>query len=310
MKVIYGLGSIKYKKSAVAIGIFDGIHRGHQRLIKSMISHARKLRAKAVVVTFYPHPSHVLRPEASLPYLISIDHRLRILEELGVDVVLVIPFNRRFARIDPSCFIKEILVSQLGVKAVFVGDNFRFGKDRSGDITLFKDLSLKYGYCMRAVKTLKSQGEIISSGRLRRIIPDGKLKEAQSLLGRCVSVLGQVVHGASRGRGLGYPTANVQYQCDVLPPCGVYAVKVIWNKKVFYGMANLGLRPSFKEKNPKVLLEVHIFDFNRNLYGHQILVEFIRKVRDEISFSSKEELIAQIEKDELRIRRLSLKNQS
>ncbi|MBI3602269.1 MAG: bifunctional riboflavin kinase/FAD synthetase [Candidatus Omnitrophica bacterium] len=326
MKVIYGLGPInprqksagltplvppgrdvavvKFKKTAAAIGIFDGVHRGHQLLIKSMVARARKLKARAMVITFFPHPAHVLRPDVFLPYLMSLEHRLRLFEALGVDVVLVIRFNKRFAKIDPHYFIEKILVGQLGVKSIFVGQDFRFGKDRSGDIRLFKRLSQTLGYRMHAVKALKQGGQVISSSRLRRLIPQGKLKQAKALLGRPVSVLGRVVRGASRGKSLGYPTANVHYTCNVLPPCGVYAVRVVWKKKPFYGMANLGRRPSFKEKGAKVHLEVHIFDFNRTLYGQEILVEFLRKIRDEKSFVSKEDLIRQIQKDERIIREL------
>ncbi len=307
MKVIYGLGPINElphspslikEGVAVAIGIFDGVHRGHQLLIKSMVAQAKKLKARPMVVPFFPHPAHVLRPDVFLPYLMSLEHRLKIFDELGVEVVLIIRFNKRFAHINPRYFIEKILVGQLGVKSVFVGEDFRFGKDRSGDINLFKELSHTCGYRMHAVKALKQGSQVISSSRLRRLIPQGQLKEAKALLGRPVSVLGRVVRGASRGKSLGYPTANVHYTCDVLPPCGVYAVRVVWKEKSLYGMANLGRRPSFKEKGAKVHLEVHIFDFNRTLYGQEILVEFLHKIRDERHFTSKEALIRQIEKDE------------
>jgi riboflavin kinase/FMN adenylyltransferase len=269
-----------------------------------MVAHARTLNAKAVVITFFPHPAHVLRPDVCFPYLMSLKQRLSSLATLGVDVVIIIPFNKKFAKINPQYFIEDILVQQLGAKAIFVGENFRFGKDRSGDVDLFKALSSQYGYSMHSVKTLKQAGESISSGRLRRMIPEGKLKQAQQLLGRPVSVLGIVVKGASRGKALGYPTANIQLVCDILPPHGVYAVKVVWNKKEFYGMANLGVRPSFKEANPRTHLEVYLFDFNRNLYGQEILVEFLKKIRDEKTFPSLETLVAQIRKDELKVRRL------
>ncbi len=312
MKVIYGLGTIKFSKTVAAIGIFDGVHRGHQLLIKGMVAEAKKLKARSMVITFFPHPAHVLCPDIDLPYLISFEHRLKILEELGVDVVLVIRFNKRFAHIDPRYFIEKILVGKLGVKSVFVGEDFRFGKDRSGGVHLFKELRYTCGYRMHAVKAVKQGGVIISSSRLRRLIPQGQLKQAKALLGRPVSVLGRVVHGASRGKSLGYPTANVHYTCSVLPPCGVYAVRVVWNNdqlgipgkrgKILYGMANLGVRPSFKEGPSKVRLEVHIFDFNRTLYGQEVLVEFLHKTRNERHFTSKEALIHQIEKDERLIR--------
>ena len=306
MKVIYRLGTLRLKKTAIALGIFDGLHRGHQLLIKSMVTEARKLKAKATVITFFPHPAHVFRPGIQFPYLMSLQQRVEALKSLGVDIVIVIPFNKRFAQVSPGDFVGKILVGQLGAKSVFVGENFRFGKDRSGDVILLKELSAKYGYRMHAVKTLKQGKEPISSGRLRRIIPEGDLKQAKQLLGRPVSAWGKVVKGASRGKALGYPTANVHYEQDVLPPHGVYAVRVIWKKRSYYGMANLGIRPSFKDKeqNPKTHLEVHIFDFNHNLYGQDILVEFFKKIRDEKKFPSKELLVLQIQRDEKRVRSL------
>lgn len=303
MKVISDFGKVKFSKTAIAIGIFDGVHKGHQLLIKSMLRQARGLKAKGGIITFFPHPVHVLRPDLTLPYLISLKHRLQLFKDLGVDFVIVIPFNKKFSRIDPVYFIREILVKKLNAKSIYVGENFRFGKDRSGDIALFKKLAIEYGYRMHAVKTLKYRNEVISSGRLRRLIPEGNLKEAQAMLGRPVSVLGHVVQGSARGRLLGFPTANVEYECGNLLPLGVYAVRVALGKNKFYGMANLGLRPSFDDQNPKVHLEINIFDFRRNIYGKEILVEFLKKIRNEQKFSSKEDLIAQIKKDEKIIRR-------
>ncbi len=302
MKVIYELGTTKLSKTAIAIGVFDGVHRGHQLLIHKAVAQAKRLKVKSMVITFFPHPAHVLSGKPPLPYLMSLEHRLEIFKAEGVDFVWVVRFNKQFAQIDPRYFIKNILVKKLGVKSIFVGENFRFGKDRSGDIHLFKTLSKDFGYQIYPLKPVQYAHQIISSGRLRALIPEGKLKDAQKLLGRPVAILGQVVPGASRGKVLGYPTANVHYQCDVLPPHGVYAVRVVWNEITFYGMANLGVRPSFKEKNVKPLLEVHIFNFNKNLYGQSIRVEFLKKIRDEGSFSSKEKLIAQIQKDEKTVR--------
>jgi riboflavin kinase/FMN adenylyltransferase len=310
MKVTYGLGltsqglaSVKFQKTCVAIGIFDGVHRGHQRLITQMVAEAKKLKAKAVVITFFPHPAHVLRPDISLPYLMSVNHRLKMLEQLGVDEVLIIKFNKQFARIDPRLFIENFLVGRLAVQSVFVGQDFRFGKDRSGDIALFKELARASHYRMHAIKPVKQAGEPISSSRVRRLIPQGKLKQAQALLGRPVAILGQVIKGSSRGKKLGYPTANIKYDCDVLPPTGVYAVHVKIGSKKFSGMANLGCRPSFKGDN-RIHLEVHVFNFNRNIYGQNIVVEFIKKIRNEKKFLSKEALISQIQQDESTVRRL------
>jgi len=311
MKVISLNGSFKtyLKNTCAAIGIFDGVHRGHQYLIKKMLRAARRLKAQPIVITFYPHPAHVLKPEVNLGYLISFEERLRLLNCLGIDTCLVIRFDRSFAKIQPQKFIKDILVKQWGVRAVFVGENFRFGKDRSGDIALFMKLAKEYGYEMHAVPSLKQGREVISSTRVRQLISAGKLNEGAKLLGRPVSVGGIVIKGSERGRTLGYPTANLAYEAEILPPQGVYAVKVRLGTKLYPAIANLGTRPSFDKQISKLLLEVHILDFSKDIYGKRIEVEFIKKVRNEKKFKSPQQLIRQIQKDEIFARKLFTKGQ-
>jgi riboflavin kinase/FMN adenylyltransferase len=299
MKVISLSGSSKLhlKKTCAAIGIFDGVHRGHQYLVKQMLTTARRLKAQPIVITFFPHPAHVLRPDLKLGYLTSLQDRFRLLDELGVAVCLVVPFDRSFARIEPQKFIKDILVKKLGVKAVFVGKDFRFGKDRSGDIALFQKLSLAYGYEMHAVPALKQGQKIISSTIIRQLTAEGKLNEAARLLGRGVFVSGRVVKGSMRGRSLGFPTANIAYEADILPAQGVYVVRVLLGKKEYPAVANIGTRPSFEKQISKLHLEVHIFDFSKNIYGKHMEVRFLKKIRSEKKFSSPQELIQQIHKD-------------
>jgi len=286
------------KKTCAAIGIFDGVHRGHQYLIKKMLTTAQRLGARPVVITFFPHPAHVLRPDLKLGYLTSLDDRFRCLSDLGVAICLVVRFNRSFAKIHPEKFIKDILVKKLGVKAVFVGDDFRFGKDRSGDIALFQKLAVEYGYEMHAVSALKQGRTIISSTRIRKLVGEGKLNEAARLLGRGVSISGAVVKGSNRGKRLGFPTANIAYEVDILPPQGVYVVKVLLGKKKYLSLANIGTRPSFEKQISKLHLEVHILDFSKNIYGQRLEVEFLKKVRNEKKFSNPQELVQQIQKDE------------
>ncbi len=310
MKVISLNGSSKLhlKKTCAAIGIFDGVHRGHQYLIKQMLATARRLGARPIVITFFPHPAHVLRtpvsvryedrPKGVLGYLTSLTDRFRLLGDLGVDACLVVRFNRSFARIQPQKFIKDILVKKCGVKAVFVGDDFRFGKDRRGDIALFQRLAPQYGYEMHAVFALKQGRSIISSTRIRRLVGTGKLNEAARLLGRGVSISGAVVKGSERGKTLGYPTANIDYEADILPPKGVYVVRALLGTKSYSAIANIGTRPSFEKQISKLYLEVHILDFLKNIYGKRLEVEFLKKIRDERKFSSPQNLIQQIQKDE------------
>ncbi len=300
MKVISLNGSSKLhlKKTCAAIGIFDGVHRGHQYLIKKMLTTAQRLGARPIVITFFPHPAHVLRPDLKLGYLTSLGRRFSLLSDLGVAACLVVPFNRTFAGIQPEKFIKDILVKKLGVQAVFVGDDFRFGKDRSGDIALFQKLGPPYGYETHAVSALKQGRAVISSTRIRRLVGTGKLNEAAQLFGRSVSVSGVVVKGSKRGKSLGFPTANIAYEADILPPKGVYVVRVLLGTKSYPAIANIGTRPSFEKQISKLHLEVHVLDFSRNIYGKRLEVEFLKKIRNEKKFPSPQDLIQQIQKDE------------
>jgi len=309
MKVISLNGSSKLhlKKTCAAIGIFDGVHRGHRYLINQMLTTARRLKAQPIVITFFPHPAHVLRPDVRLGYLTSLEDRFRLFKELGVALCIVVPFNRSFASIPPRGFIEDILVKKLGVKAVFVGDDFRFGKDRGGDIALFQKLAPELGYEMHAVAALKQGRDAISSTRIRQLVGTGQLNEAARLLGRPVSTSGTVIKGAGRGKGLGFPTANIAYESDILPPQGVYVVQVLWGGQKYLGLANIGTRPSFETQVAKLHLEVFILDFSRNIYGKRLEVQFLKKIRNEKKFKSSEELVGQIRKDEARARQFKAK---
>jgi len=305
MKVISlsGTSKLHLKKTCAAIGIFDGVHRGHQYLIKQMMSTARRLKARPIVITFFPHPAHVLRPDIKLGYLTSLQDRFRLLSDQGIAACLVVPFNRSFAKIQPQKFIKDILVKKCGVKAIFVGNDFRFGKDRSGDVALCQALGPGYGYEMHAVAALKQGRDIISSTLIRRLIGEGRLKEASKLLGRAVSVSGAVVKGSARGKGLGFPTANIAYEADVLPPQGVYVVEVLLGKKRYPAIANIGTRPSFEKQISQLHLEVHILDFSKDIYGKYLEVIFLKKIRNEKKFTKLQDLVRQIQKDEVFARR-------
>lgn len=299
MKVISGIGDLKpaLHPSSVAIGVFDGVHCGHQFLIQQSIMSAKAMGGQSVVVTFYPHPVHVLRPDIAMPYLISLDHRLKRLEECGVDVCLVIEFTPEFASMDPEVFVKSVLVDGLKAKHIFVGDDFRFGKNRAGCADVFHACGLKYDFEFHPIIRVQKEGDVISSTRIRELILAGDLSDAAAILGRPVSVMGVVVHGDGRGQALGFPTINLELGNDIWPPNGVYVVEVEWQGKTLPGMANLGRRPSFKV-NDCVQLEVHLFDFKQSLYDQIVVVNFYDKIRDEQSFDSQEKLIEQIKRDE------------
>ena len=298
MKVIYGLGNIaRVKSTAIAIGIFDGVHRGHQALIQRMIKCAKAHHATATVITFFPHPVHVLRPGNKLPYLLSLSQRLALFESLGVKQTIVIDFDKPFAAISPQYFIEHYLNEKLNAKAILVGEDFRFGRNRQGDIFLFKELSAVCGYDFIALKAVTYQRSPISSTRLRGLITEGNLKLAKQLLGRPFFLAGKVIKGDARGRTLGFRTANIAYDADIVPPKGVYAVRLTVGQNTHDAVANLGVRPSFNLAHQGLHLEVHVINKQMSLYGKTVKVSFIKKIRDEKSFASIEMLKQQINRD-------------
>ena len=293
------------KKIFLAIGVFDGIHRGHQSLIKSVVTKATNKDGRSMVMTFDPHPVQVLHPEIYCPLLISLSHRLKLIDELGVDLCMIVPFTKKFSQLNPEEFIENFLIKKINPKEVFVGDDFRFGHDRSGDLKFFQEAARRYGFKVNIVSAVKDKSEAISSTRIRKLIAAGNLLEASELLGRLVSVFGPVVKGDGRGKKLGFPTANVDVSCDLLPPCGVYLVYVVIDQKRFPGLANVGVRPSFNGHTQanRIVVEAHLLGFKRNIYGQKVIVEFIRKLREEIKFSSPENLVHQINLDERKARK-------
>lgn len=293
MKTIYGLSKFrgKFKSAVVAIGVFDGLHRGHRYLLQKALSAAKRLHRPCVCVTFHPHPK-------GQPYLISLAHRLKLIEAIGIDYCLVIYFNEHFARISASDFIRDVLVARLGALFIFVGENFHFGCNAQGDAALLKQNGGQYGFKVRAVKELNIGGKKASSQRIRALIQEGNLGPAEKILGRKVSVLGSVIKGNQRGRILGYPTANINPHHEVLPKEGVYAIKAVYNKKEYNGICNIGRRPTFGSPDEAKTIEVHLFDFHKNIYGKDLEIAFIHKIREEKKFPSSASLILQIKKDE------------
>ena len=304
MKVIYGIGKVKkvFKNAVLAIGVFDGLHVGHQKLIKAAVKKAKSLGGPAIVMTFSPHPVQVLKPKDYLPFVVSLPHRLKLIEQLDVMACVVVHFTKRFSQVAAEEFVKNYLVERINPTEIFVGNDFRFGKDRRGTIEYFKEAGRKYGFKVNTVFPVKGGRSKIGSSRIRRLITDGKLYAAKHFLGRNVSIMGKVVRGDRRGKGLGFPTANIHPENSVVPPIGVYATYVVIDHKRFKGMANIGRRPSFKKKNNNINVEVHIFDFRKTLYGKEITVEFVKKIRNEKVFDLSEQLIAQLKRDEIRSR--------
>ncbi len=299
MKIYRGIDDIrrKIRNPVVVLGVFDGLHRGHQKLIKKAVARAKEIRGTPVVITFSPHPVHVLRPQAYLPLIISLPHRLKLFEDLGVKVCLVIRFTKRFASLSPEAFVRRYLAGKIAPREVIVGDDFRFGKERDGGIPLFRSLGRRNSFVVRTVSSRRCGRKEIGSTQIRRLIAKGDIRAASRLLGRPVSLMGTVARGDTRGQTLGYPTANINPPHAVILPLGVFVVRALVKGKSHLGIANVGKRPSFKRAG-KVNVEVHLFDFHKNIYGQVMTVEFLHRIREERQFWNEDALVSQIKADE------------
>jgi len=294
VKKIYNLSKIG--KLAATIGIFDGVHSGHQEILKELVSDSHRLKTKSLVITFSPHPRKILNPGSMIPFLTSLEHRFRLIENLGVDFFHVIRFTKSLSRMEPDEFVKKVLIDKFNIKMLVVGQDFLLGNKRGGDFSLLKSLSKKYNFRLFGVKPVKIKGKVISSTRIRNSIEKGDLKNASLMLGRPVSILGTVVRGKAIGRKIGFPTANINPHHEAISPSGVYAVDARMNKKIYKAVLNIGTRPTLgKDKEPTV--EIHILQFKKNIYGKDIEIIFKGKIRDEKKFPSLEKLRMQIKKD-------------
>ncbi len=297
MRLITDLSQITdpYRNSVVTLGNFDGIHLGHQELIRMIIRRSREIGGTSIVITFRPHPLKVLAPERC-PALISIyEEKIRLIEDLGIDVLVKIPFSLEFAKMTPRDFAGNVLAHLLGSREVFVGYNYRFGRGREGNIDSLRRFGAEFGFSVREVEQVSLDGEEVSSTRIRTLLSEGEVEHASRLLGRRYAITGVVIKGDGRGKTLGFPTANIAPKHQIVPADGVYAVRVLVREKTYDGIVNIGIRPTFDTGCRTI--ETHIFDFDEDVYGEEITVTFFGKIRDEMKFNSKEALIHQVGND-------------
>lgn len=293
MKIVYSFKkTVGLRNPVVALGVFDGVHAGHRRILKDAVRKARAVGGKSVVVTFYPHPH-------GEPSLYSLNHRLRLIAELGIDVCYVIKFNAAFSRISADNFLRNFLVNRLKAKFIYIGNNFKFGKFAKGDAAFLRKYSKVCGYELKVFKVIKVNGRIVSSTYIRKLITKGRLAAAERLLERPVTILGTVIKGMSIARRIGFPTANIDPHHEILPPSGVYAVRVFFENSCFRGVCNIGRKPTVLKsgKQPDKHVEVYILGFNRNIYSKDLEIQFLYRIRDEKKFSSLTALSKQIKKD-------------
>lgn len=280
---------------AIAIGNFDGVHRGHQALVAETVRQARSLGGRAVVVTFDPHPTQILRPEAFQPLLTTTTYRAELLHGYGADQVIVLQTTPELLQLTAGDFFERVIHDGLKAKAIIEGFNFGFGRNREGTLDLLQMLGQQAGIAVKLLPAVEVDGQPVSTSRVRREVLAGACDDVQQLLGRPYRLLGTVGVGQRRGNTLGFPTANLNEVDNLVPGNGVYAVRVHWKNESWPGAANVGPNPTFVENARKV--EVHLIGFKGDLYGQALAVDFVAKIRDTRPFGSAAELVRQIEDD-------------
>lgn len=294
------------RKVCLAIGFFDGVHLGHQQIIRQAIADARQHDAVALVLTFDRHPNTVVAPTRVPPLIYSLPQKLRALEALGAEKVLLVHFDENFSHQTGEEFIRNLARDLGKIHSVCVGANFVFGHKRSGNVALLKRLGAELNFQVHGLAAVSLDGKVVSSTRIREAIRAGRLDAASQMLGRPYAMCGRVVEGEQLGRQLGFPTANLEVAGLVLPPNGVYAGCVKWEGWFFRAALNIGFRPTVASGPPRLCVEAHLLDFSGNLYGAELEVEIIEKLREERQFVSLAELRAQIAKDISKVQKMCL----
>ncbi|MCA1633061.1 MAG: bifunctional riboflavin kinase/FAD synthetase [Acidobacteria bacterium] len=302
MRLFHGYENAEIARPTVlTLGVFDGLHLGHQLVMRTVVERARTVGAVPTVITFDPHPRAVLHPESAPPHLQTLDQKIESFNVMGVEQSIVINFTRDFARVSAAEFLRDVVHERLQAREVYLGRGFAFGRSREGDIHLLREVSHRLGFLADEVPEVRLRGQRISSSRIRELLVEGRVNLARRMLGRPYGVEGRVVRGAERGRTIGFPTANLHPQNRVIPRRGVYVTATLiegaWRRSV----TNIGVRPTFEnEADPSV--ETYVMDWGGDLYGDVVRVRFLHRLRDERRFASVDELKRQINADVERAR--------
>jgi riboflavin kinase/FMN adenylyltransferase len=290
------------RKICVAIGVFDGVHLGHQQVIRQTISDAQQHEGLSVALTFDRHPNAVVAPERTPPLIYPLEKKLRVIESMDVNTSLLIHFDDAFSRIRAEDFIRTLAQDFRNISSLCVGSNFTFGFKREGNVDLLRKLGAELRFTVHGLAAVSLDGERVSSTRIRETIRKGALDAADQMLGRAYSLVGKVVEGDKIGRTLGFPTANLDVTGLTLPPSGVYAVHAQVGKTVYRAVMNIGRRPTLRSATPELRVEAHLLDFSGDLYGAEMEITFVEKLREEQRFPSAEALRQQIQQDIARAR--------
>ncbi len=305
MKVIVDPDEPIETRTSTTIGNFDGVHIGHKRIIKAVKEKARQGELTPCIISFHPHPQKVLR-NIDVPLLAPMIERLKLLEREGVDLVVCYTFTKEIAKISAEDFVSDVLVGKLNVRHLVVGQDFSFGSKRQGNINLLKIMGEQHDFDTMVIDPARIDDEVVSSTAIRNLIREGNVKKAERFLGYNFSIDGRVKIGERRGRRIGFPTANLDTDWDVLPKVGVYATLAHVDGAVLNSITNVGYRPTFG--NNELLIEIHVLDFNKDIYDKRIRIEFVDRVRDERKFNGAYALVQQIKKDVQNVKRLLLSN--
>lgn len=306
MYLIRGLHNLRgtHRGCVATIGNFDGVHLGHQAVFTALTARARSLQLPTVVITFEPQPMEFFRPAQAPARLTRLREKIEAIAACGIDRVLLIKFDHQFAAIGAETFVRQTLVEDLGIRHLYVGDDFRFGRDRRGDFALLQDMGRQSGFAVESLATVQDGGARISSTRIREALQHGDLAHAEQCLGRRYRICGRVAHGHKRGRTIGFPTMNVPLLRRSTPLRGVFAVQAIGlDTQPLPGVANIGNRPTLAGDD-RFLLEVHLFDFDEEVYGRAVEIDFVERIRDEHKFESFDALRQQIQRDVVEARKI------
>lgn len=297
MKIFHGTENANIQKPTVlTLGVFDGLHLGHQKIMRTVVERAEAVGAVPTAITFDPHPRAVLHPESSPPLLQTLDQRLANFEVLGIEQAIVIRFDQDFASQPAEDFLYEIVHDRLQAKEVYLGKGFAFGRGRGGNISLLKQISEELGFFADEVPEIALKGQRISSSRIRHLLAEGRVNLVRRMLDRPYGVEGVIERGARRGHTIGFPTANLKPHNRVIPKFGVYATATLVDGEWRRSITNIGVRPTF-ERNADPSIETYIFDLDQDLYGDVLRVRFLHRIRDERKFNGIDELKAQITRD-------------
>ena len=305
MKTLHSIAELAQLPGPIflAIGVFDGVHRGHQAVISTSASHAQSVHGTPVVVTFDPHPGKVLRPKSAPHLLTATQHKISLIRNLGVAHLLVINFDKKFAATPPEDFVQQLVTHSEALREICVGHEWSFGKDRRGNLNLLNKLGGQFGFDVVGIQPVTVNGVVVSSTAIRQAIEAGDFDKAGEMLGRQYTILGTVARGDGLGKKIGFPTANLSAHSEQFPPNGVYLAQASLDGVLHHGVVNLGYRPTVSHESNRVL-EIHLFDFNRDIYGDDVEVLFVQYLRKEKKFESVDALMRQIDLDVRQAREL------